>query len=246
MAATSTAVEKKSSKKIPQKTILRDDLKNFISIDVTKLEKAAWNYKKDDEFMLGQLVGNLKANGQMENIIVRELSAGTYEVVNGNHRYDAVKLLGWKKIVAFNLGKVGQAHAEKIAIVTNETRFQTDQVKLAELMTKLQGEFKLEDLAKEMPWTEEQIENFAKLTEFNWDEPTPSGGGQGEGEVEADGFITVKLRLPESIATQLNDQIDRIKKLLHPEQADLKLISPVQSIEVMLQHVAQTPDGQLL
>lgn len=222
------------------------DFQNFIVLPVAKLQKAPWNYKKDDEFKAGQLVNNIKKNGQMENIIVREIEKDVYEVVNGNHRLDAVITLGRKKIIAFNAGKISQGQAERLAIVTNETRFESDQVKLAQLITKMSQEFPLEDLAKELPWTEEQILNFTKLTEFNWEHPTVGGDSDPEIDTGVEGWTTVKLRLPDQIAEQLERQIERIKRLLHPGEEDITLISPVQAIEKMIQHVAQLPDSQIL
>ena len=65
----------------------------FELMEVSKLIKADWNYKTDDEKKLKDLQENFKRNGQVENIIVRELSKGKYEVVNGNHRLDALKNL---------------------------------------------------------------------------------------------------------------------------------------------------------
>lgn len=56
-----------------------------IEIPVNKLKKADWNYKKDDEILLNKLINNIKKNGQIENLIVRELPDGYFEVINGNH-----------------------------------------------------------------------------------------------------------------------------------------------------------------
>jgi hypothetical protein len=53
------------------------------------LIKADWNYKEEDEFISDKLVNNMKRNGQIENIHVRKLNTGFYEVINGNHRLDA-------------------------------------------------------------------------------------------------------------------------------------------------------------
>lgn len=224
---------------------MESNLDKFVELSVSKLSKAPWNYKKEDEFLQHQLQENLKKNGQLENVIVREMPDKTYEVVNGNHRYEAIKTMGWKKIIAYNLGKISESEAQRIAVVTNETKFQTDQVKLAGLMKQLQEEYSASELAKDMPWTEEQISNFAKLTDFNWENPTmpPSGAGAND---DPEGWVSVKLRLPEGIAEQLHSQIDRFKRALHPDESDLSLVSPVQSLEAMLQHLAQLADNELI
>ncbi|GAB1371190.1 hypothetical protein MASR1M45_12520 [Candidatus Kapaibacterium sp.] len=69
-----------------------NEAKNFSNYKIFPREiliKASWNYKEEDEFTTNKLVNNMKKNGQIENIHVRKLQTGYYEVVNGNHRLDA-------------------------------------------------------------------------------------------------------------------------------------------------------------
>jgi ParB-like chromosome segregation protein Spo0J len=63
---------------------------SFVDIPLDLLVPADWNYKTDDEYRQEKLKNNIKRNGQVENIIVRLLSTGFYEIVNGNHRYQAL------------------------------------------------------------------------------------------------------------------------------------------------------------
>ena len=65
--------------------------KGFIDIEVKQLVKADWNYKQENEIQTENLINNFKRNGQIENIIIRELDSGFFEVVNGNHREDFKK-----------------------------------------------------------------------------------------------------------------------------------------------------------
>ena len=64
--------------------------KNFKLIDISKCVKASWNYKEDNQELLDKLIENIKRIGQVENIQVRLLETGFYEVINGNHRLDAL------------------------------------------------------------------------------------------------------------------------------------------------------------
>ena len=43
-------------------------------IELSKLVGAPWNYKKDFEYLEEKLINNIKKNGIIENIIVREIS----------------------------------------------------------------------------------------------------------------------------------------------------------------------------
>lgn len=220
-----------------------DYLKNFISIDTDKLVKAVWNYKVEDEFMQTQLEGNLKRHGQVENILIRKLKTGYYEVVNGNHRYEAIKKLGWKKVVAYDLGDISESEAKRIAIMTNETRFDSDRVKLAQLMKQIQEDIPMNELKDSMPYSQEQMENMTKLLDFNWEQPGPRDPAEESTDLE--GWRTVHLRLPEGVADQLEAQIMRFKKLLHPNDRP-EDVSPVQAVEAMVQNLAQIEDSQAI
>ncbi len=142
----------------------------FIELPLDKLVKADWNYKTEDSEKQEKLKENIKRNGQIENIIVRELETGFFEVVNGNHRLSVLKTLNIKKAYSYNLGKINQAQAIRIAIETNETKFDTDSIALAERVKELTEEFDLKDLINTLPYNETEIENFSKLTDFDWEQ----------------------------------------------------------------------------
>lgn len=150
-------------------------LKNYVAISVKKLVKAKWNYKEDDAEKLGKLVANIKKNGQIENLIVRELPKGTFEIVNGNHRYDAMLELKQEDAVCYNLGKITLGTAKRIAIETNETRFASNKNLLAERIAELMKEFTLEDLESTMPYTAIEIQSFINVSEVNAEKG--AGGG---------------------------------------------------------------------
>lgn len=149
--------------------------KGFINIDTAKLVKADWNYKKEDEEKTKKLVGNFKRNGQIENIIVRELETGFYEVINGNHRKDVFDILKIKKVHTYNFGNITHERAVRIAIETNETRFDSDQLKLSELITMLTTKFKIADLSNTMPYSEDDINNFLEVANFDFDKLGENG-----------------------------------------------------------------------
>lgn len=142
----------------------------FIEIPTEKLIKADWNYKTEDPAKQEKLTENIKRNGQIENIIIRELDTGFFEVVNGNHRLSVLKALDIKSAHSYNLGKITQAQAMRIAIETNETKFDTDSIVLAERVKELTQEFELDDLVKTLPYNETEIDNFSKLTDFDWND----------------------------------------------------------------------------
>ena len=144
--------------------------KGFVDIEISKLIKADWNYKEENEKLTEKLLENMKRNGQIENILIRELDTGFYEVVNGNHRLDVMKILKLKKVHAYNFGKIKLPQAQRIALETNETKFESDSIKMAQLITSLTKEFPADDLVETMPYTMDEIINMGELVDFNFDE----------------------------------------------------------------------------
>ena len=165
----------------------------YIEISLDKLVKADWNYKTEDKDKQEKLKENIKRNGQIENIIIRELDTGFYEVVNGNHRLSVLKDLNIEKAYSYNLGKITQAQAIRIAIETNETKFDTDSIALAERVQELTKEFDLKDLINTLPYSEIEIDNFSKLTDFDWEQYETDDLSDTFSDTEFDKTINVKV-----------------------------------------------------
>jgi ParB family chromosome partitioning protein len=218
----------------------------FRSLPIEKLVKADWNYKGEDEELQRTLEENIKRNGQIENIVVRELPTGFYEVVNGNHRLTAFSALGLKEVMVFDLGPISDSKARRIAVETNETKFKNDPFKLAEVIKEMTEEFNLEDLQVTMPFSASELESFTKLQNFDFDqynsaEPEPSPQN---GEQTGDQFETIEIRVPVAVAEQWKAQVQRVKKLLYPgENPDQ--VSIVLPFEAIVQVIAQTEDEQI-
>lgn len=158
--------------------------KGFTEIEIKKLKKARWNYKTDDSTKMSKLVENMKRIGQVENLLIREMDGGFYEVLNGNHRLDALRELKQKKVMCFNFGKIEKREAQRIAIETNETKFESDPLKLAKTMNDLIKDVGLEEIEITMPYSVKEMEDMSKLVNFDWgqyeepDEPMTSSSSK--------------------------------------------------------------------
>lgn len=138
----------------------------FQMISVENLVKAGWNYKDNDDEMAKKLLANIKRNGQVESILVREIDGGeNFEVINGNHRFDAICELGIKEVMACNIGKISDAAAKRLAIEMNETAFPTDLTRLSGILVDVTKEFGEESL-ETLPYTEKQLNKL--LSAGSW------------------------------------------------------------------------------
>lgn len=201
----------------------KDEL-GFKKLPIEVLVKAEWNYKTQDEALQSKLVANIKKNGQIENILVRPLGDGTYEVTNGNHRLDALNTLEYKEVMVYDLGPISEDQAKRIAIETNETKFESDQIALAKIISGLLTTF--EDFATTAPYTTEQLGNFDNLLAFDWDaadaapedaeEPEDESGNGKKTEtvlsVGGEDFKVLKLELSTECADRFMLQLQRLQE----------------------------------
>lgn len=178
---------------------LKDE--HWVVMPLEKLVKADWNYKDDDHTKAAKLAANVKRNGQIENLMIRELPTGFFEVVNGNHRLDVFQELSMKKAVCYNFGRITDAQARRIAIETNETRFRTNNIKLAEIIKEIGmgdlAEFSLAELAETMPFTGDELKSFIDLVEFDWSQYDKDRDGEleDEGDDGMEGASSLKIKV---------------------------------------------------
>tara|TARA_R110002050_G_scaffold269425_1_gene411817 strand:- start:997 stop:1632 length:636 start_codon:yes stop_codon:yes gene_type:complete len=165
--------------------------KGWLDIDISKLVKANWNYKEDCEKQTDKLIANFKRIGQVQNLLIRKLDTGFFEVLNGNHRIDVMKILKLKKAHVYNFGEIGLAEAQRIAIETNETTYETNSIKLANLITTLTKEYPVDDLVNTMPYTKDEIDNMGDLINFDFNEFESKEDSDGENEFN----IQIKLNV---------------------------------------------------
>lgn len=145
----------------------RSTEKNWQLISVDKIKEADWNYKDTDEYIDSKLEENIKRNGVVQNVIVRELPKSMFEMVNGNHRLPIIKKLGLKNVMAYNLGKISLPEAKRIAYETNETNYATDQFKLSSLLKDISGEFTFDDLVGTSPFKPEYLQVLVESATFD-------------------------------------------------------------------------------
>jgi ParB-like chromosome segregation protein Spo0J len=202
----------------------------YCSLPLERLVKAAWNYKMEDEALSAKLAANIKRNGQVENLVVRELPTGFYEIVNGNHRFDVLQILseqtGNTEVMCYNLGAIGEAAAQRIAIELNETRFQTDTLRLSELLKEISESFSLDDLQASMPYSAEEIERLLKLNDYDWNKFNELKSAEASDEEQSDsqdGILTIRLT-PETLRLW-NDWRQYCRATYHDDSDDAVLNS---------------------
>jgi len=187
----------------------------LIEIKSKDLKKAPWNYKTENEEISLSFINQVKKNGLVVTMLVRELTKGKYEIIDGNHRKDVVDQLGIKSVHAFNLGKITQKKAEQIAIEINETKFEADLFKMAEIF--LSSKLTNEQLAETMPFSAQEINDFKEILTFDWDNMDLTKEELDQ-EVELPENETITLSYPSEKAEIFEEAInDFLKRNLYVE-----------------------------
>lgn len=163
-----------------QTQIVRANTKDLIYAD--------WNYKEPGtEEQIEKLAKSIAVDKSAGALAVREIikdGVQLMEVIDGNHRLQAIRFLGWEDVSVENFGEISIATAAVIARRRNHNWFDDDKLKLAKLFNDhVFKEYEISGLAEYMPESEESLEAYKKLAEFDWKEPEQKDlGGEVDGQ----------------------------------------------------------------
>ena len=115
---------------------------------------------------------SIQEHGQMDPIIVREIKNNEYEIVNGYHRWNAMKDLGYDECEIKNLGKIELMDAISKTLSFEKTSIIMDPLMESELIKRyVESEA---DVLK-LPYFDEEIRERLELLNFDWDKIEAQG-----------------------------------------------------------------------
>lgn len=143
-----------------------------IKVLVKNLRKAKWNYKTEgSDEQIEKLIQSATYQKSIGIPAVREIGKGLYEVIDGNHRLDAIIKLGKTEIQVENFGKISKAEAVVISKQRNVVWFEDDTVKFAELFKNdILKEFTVDQLESMLPINRDELLSYNDILSFNWDQ----------------------------------------------------------------------------
>lgn len=106
---------------------------NVVEIPLSLVREAPWNANRMDDAMLARLGESISRYGLVQNLVVRPVDDGFYEVLSGNQRVKALREAGIGHVpcVIVNLD---DAHARILAQALNRIQGQDDLGLRAELL----------------------------------------------------------------------------------------------------------------
>ncbi len=172
------------------------------TMNIDNLVKAGWNYKTDGtEEQINKLIKSIKYDDSAGVIAVRKLN-DKYEVIDGNHRLEALQRMGWQQIQVENFGDISKAKAIIIARRRNHVWFDDDLKAFSDLIKNdVLPEIDTDTLKDILPDTPDEIDNLVNFGNFDWEEPIEKE------PKDNDGKKTVVVKVDESVYQMWQDWV---------------------------------------
>ena len=138
------------------------DSVEITSIKISLITPNNYNPNVVQTEILAKLKAEIAAKGMCEPILVRIRGDSGYEIIDGEHRWQVCKELGWQEIPCI-IQDYDDKEAKIKTLQLNYMRGSAVPIKLAYLIHDLNKEVKLEDLAKRLPYEEVQLQDSLEL-----------------------------------------------------------------------------------
>jgi ParB family chromosome partitioning protein len=88
------------------------------NVDISKLKPFKYYYRNNLDDDLHELCYSIKEKGLLQPIIVRMVDDSMYEIVAGTRRYNACKMIGWRKILC-HVVELDDKDAFEVSLIEN-------------------------------------------------------------------------------------------------------------------------------
>lgn len=170
------------------------DPSKIIKVPIDKVEPNDYNPKEENTKEYKNVVESIRRNGLKQPIFVREVDGNEkYVIIDGQQRWTAANELGYTEIYVYNLGKISEEEAKALTIWF-EVQVPFSEVELAPIVVELNK------LDITLPYTDEEIVTFEKMTQFDFDTAYNEEGPQND-ELD-DEMKTLNIKMtPEQFET---------------------------------------------
>ena len=133
----------------------------YQEIEIDKIvipkERARATFTPEQE---AELRASIEKNGFTVPILVRPIGDGKYELIDGEHRINIVKEMGWKKIPAM-VSEMDDAKAQVVNFLANTARGTQDPISISEALNRAyEAGASIEELAAATGHTKEWVRKY--------------------------------------------------------------------------------------
>ena len=134
----------------------------LMNLRLERLQDAPWNPNRMDDVTLKRLIESLTRYGMVQNLVVRPLGKGSYEVLSGNQRLKVLRDLGYSEAPCVVV-EVGDAHVRLLAQALNRIQGEDDLGLKAELVREILESLPKEEVLALLPETAESLQALSSL-----------------------------------------------------------------------------------
>lgn len=134
-----------------------------LEVDIELVFPNPWNPNIQTEKMFEEAKRSITNFGFVDPVFVREWKDGTYQIIDGEHRWKACKELNYTRLIVENYGIIDDATAKILTMNMNKIRGEHDIMKEAALYKSL-NENQLTLLSAE----KKEIDNALELLNFDF------------------------------------------------------------------------------
>jgi len=164
---------------------------------------------------------------------------GHFQIIDGEHRWRAAQDLQIATVIAVVLD-VGDAEAKKLTVILNETRGKADQVDLAVLLEDLREEMG-DDLGLGLPYSPRELDDLLALANEDWRAKLEEKLDADKAPAEPDEWVTITCRVPQLVATFMDQARDRYRDEAGAELPDNAAVADGMVLERCLAAYLQEP-----
>ncbi len=135
---------------------------DLMNLHLEQLQDAPWNPNRMDDVTLKRLIESMTRFGMVQNLVVRPIGEGDYEVLSGNQRLQALKELGYAKAPCVVV-EVDDVHARLLAQALNRIQGEDDLGLKAELVREILESLPKEEVLSLLPETTESLQALSSL-----------------------------------------------------------------------------------
>jgi len=131
-------------------------------LSIEELHEAPWNSNEMDEGMLSKLKASLSRYGLVENLVVRPVGKGQYEVVSGNQRLKLLRQMGHASVPCVVV-EVDNAETRLLAQALNRVHGEDDLGLKAELVREILEHVPEPRVVELLPETSNSLQALAAM-----------------------------------------------------------------------------------
>ncbi|MEM5530753.1 ParB/RepB/Spo0J family partition protein [Gammaproteobacteria bacterium AS21] len=167
----SSSLEQQINSEIAAADTNEQPRQGYLDLDVNKIQRGKYQPRRDLEPQaLEDLTNSIKAQGVMQPIIIRPVSADMYEIIAGERRWQASQLAGLDTIPVI-IKDVSDEAAIAMALIENIQRENLNAMEEAIALKRLQDEFELtqQEVADAVGKSRSAVTNLLRLTKLTDD-----------------------------------------------------------------------------